>query len=196
MVPAPLPGPPGDQSRGPSIRAPQNQPSHHGCGRLSARPGVARHPADGPAPRGQGVCQPRPHQVPPSPQPGHLPTPTPTLTPTPALPPLSPASARMIPLDLVHLYVHDLSAWRLKLRLVTGRYYYLELDAPDNEIGFLFDRWIRLINLLQQPATSWAPRTLHTPPMNLAHVAPPASTWRLQVGPDSTAPGDSYGSRF
>uniref|UniRef100_A0A8D1LWQ2 Golgi associated RAB2 interactor protein-like Rab2B-binding domain-containing protein n=1 Tax=Sus scrofa TaxID=9823 RepID=A0A8D1LWQ2_PIG len=87
---------------------------------------------------------------------------------------------RMIPLDLVHLYVHDLSAWRLKLRLVTGRYYYLELDAPDNEIGFLFDRWIRLINLLQQPATSWAPRTLHTPPMNLAHVAPPASTWRLQ----------------
>ncbi|XP_057566910.1 Golgi-associated RAB2 interactor protein 5B [Hippopotamus amphibius kiboko] len=87
---------------------------------------------------------------------------------------------RMIPLDLAHLYVHDLSAWRLKLRLVTGRYYYLELDAPDSEVGFLFDRWIRLINLLQQPATSWAPRTLHTPPVDLAHVAPPASTWRLQ----------------
>ncbi|KAB1274231.1 Protein FAM71E2 [Camelus dromedarius] len=87
---------------------------------------------------------------------------------------------RMIPLDLVHLYVHDLTAWRLKLRLVTGRYYYLELDAPDNEVGFLFDRWIRLINLLQQPATSWAPRTLHVPPMDLANMAPPASTWRLQ----------------
>ena len=94
----------------------------------------------------------------------------------------------MIPLDLAHLYVHDLSAWRLKLRLVTGRYYYLELDAPDSEVSFLFDRWIRLINLLQQPATSRAPRTLHTPPMDLGHVAPPASTWRRQVGPDPTDP--------
>ncbi|KAI4534973.1 hypothetical protein MG293_015833 [Ovis ammon polii] len=88
---------------------------------------------------------------------------------------------RMIPLDLAHLYVHDLSAWRLKLRLVTGRYYYLELDAPDSEVGFLFDRWIRLISRLQQPATSWAPRTLHTPPTGLSHLGPPASTWRLQV---------------
>ncbi|KAM9226213.1 Golgi-associated RAB2 interactor protein 5B [Dugong dugon] len=88
---------------------------------------------------------------------------------------------RMIPLDLVHLYVHDLAAWRLKLRLATGRYYYLELDAPDYEVGFLFDRWIRLINLLQEPATSWAPRTLHTPPPgDLSRSAPFASTWRLQ----------------
>ncbi|XP_032985184.1 Golgi-associated RAB2 interactor protein 5B [Rhinolophus ferrumequinum] len=87
---------------------------------------------------------------------------------------------RMIPLDLVHLYVHNLSAWRLKLRLITGRYYYLELDAPAGELAFLFDRWIRLINLLQEPATTWAPRTLHTPPTDLALMAPPASTWRLQ----------------
>ncbi|XP_006868354.1 PREDICTED: putative protein FAM71E2 [Chrysochloris asiatica] len=90
---------------------------------------------------------------------------------------------RMIPLDLVHLYVHDLAAWRLKLRLATGRYYYLELDAPDYEVGFLFDRWIRLINLLREPATSWASRTLHTgPPVDLSRSAPFASTWRLQVG--------------
>ncbi|XP_072674828.1 Golgi-associated RAB2 interactor protein 5B isoform X1 [Canis lupus baileyi] len=92
---------------------------------------------------------------------------------------------RMLPLDLAHLYVHDLSAWRLKLRLVTGRYYYLELDAPDKEVGFLFDRWIRLINLLQEPATTWAPRTLNTPTTDLAHVVPPASTWRLQAQPQS-----------
>uniref|UniRef100_A0A8C6ANW6 Uncharacterized protein n=1 Tax=Monodon monoceros TaxID=40151 RepID=A0A8C6ANW6_MONMO len=59
----------GDQSRGPSVCAPQNQPSDHGRGRLPARPGVARHPAGGPAPRGQGALQPRPHQVPPSPHP-------------------------------------------------------------------------------------------------------------------------------
>lgn len=95
------------------------------------------------------------------------------------------SAPRMLPLDLAHLYVHDLSACRLKLRLVTGRYYYLELDAPDNELGFLFDRWIRLINLLHEPATTWAPRTLSTPTMGLVHVVPPASTWRLQVG---TAP--------
>ncbi|XP_044932848.1 protein FAM71E2 isoform X1 [Mustela putorius furo] len=92
---------------------------------------------------------------------------------------------RMLPLDLAHLYVHDLSACRLKLRLVTGRYYYLELDAPDNELGFLFDRWIRLINLLHEPATTWAPRTLSTPTMGLVHVVPPASTWRLQAQPQS-----------
>lgn len=92
----------------------------------------------------------------------------------------------MIPLDLVHLYVHNLSAWRLKLRLITGRCYYLELDAPAGEVAFLFDRWIRLINLLQEPDTTWAPRTLHTPPTDLALVAPPASTWRLQVDHDPT----------
>ncbi|XP_058530362.1 LOW QUALITY PROTEIN: Golgi-associated RAB2 interactor protein 5B [Ochotona princeps] len=87
---------------------------------------------------------------------------------------------RMIPLDLVHLYVHDLSAWRLKLRLVTGRYYYLELDAPDSEVDFLFDRWIRLINLLREPVTTWAPRTLHTPPLDMSLGSAPASTWHLQ----------------
>ncbi|KAM8788783.1 Golgi-associated RAB2 interactor protein 5B [Rhynchonycteris naso] len=88
---------------------------------------------------------------------------------------------RMIPLDLVHLYVHNLSAWRLKLRLITGRYYYLELDAPESEVAFLFDRWIRLINLLREPANFWAPKTLKTPLTELAaQVAPPASTWRLK----------------
>ncbi|KAF5916916.1 hypothetical protein HPG69_013836 [Diceros bicornis minor] len=106
-----------------------------------------------------------------------LPSPA-TPPPSPALPPLSAASPRMIPLDLARLYIHDLPTWRLKLRLVTGRYYYLELNAPDKEVGFLFDRWMRLIHLLQEPATTWAPRSL--PPMDLAHAAPPASTWRLQ----------------
>ncbi|XP_008064309.1 protein FAM71E2, partial [Carlito syrichta] len=89
-------------------------------------------------------------------------------------------SSRMIPLDLVRLYVHDLSTWRLKLRLVSGRYYYLALDAPEGEAGFLFDRWIHLINLLQEPAATWAPRTLHTPPLDLSLDKAPASTWHLQ----------------
>uniref|UniRef100_A0A4W2I785 Uncharacterized protein n=1 Tax=Bos indicus x Bos taurus TaxID=30522 RepID=A0A4W2I785_BOBOX len=51
---------------GPGVRAPQDQPSDHGRGRLPARLGTAGHAADGAAPRGQGVLQPRPHQVPPS----------------------------------------------------------------------------------------------------------------------------------
>lgn len=87
----------------------------------------------------------------------------------------------MIPLDLSHLCVHDLSTRRLKLHLVTGRYYYLELDAPDGEGGFLFDCWVRLINLLWEPADTWTPRTLPTPLSNLARTATPDSTWSLQV---------------
>ncbi|XP_021512976.1 Golgi-associated RAB2 interactor protein 5B [Meriones unguiculatus] len=90
---------------------------------------------------------------------------------------------RMIPLDLAHLYVHDLPSWRLKLRLITGRYYYLELDAPDHELAFLFDRWIRLINLLHQPTLSWAPRTMDTPPLDTPLDGAPASTWCLQAQP-------------
>ncbi|XP_039100003.1 protein FAM71E2 [Hyaena hyaena] len=92
---------------------------------------------------------------------------------------------RMLPLHLLRLYVHDLSSWRLKLRLVTGRYYYLELAAAGDEAGFLFDRWLRLIHLLQEPATTWVPRTLHAPATDLAGAAPPASTWRLQDQPQS-----------
>ncbi|KAF0883607.1 F71E2 protein, partial [Crocuta crocuta] len=116
--------------------------------------------------------------------------PPPHLLPTPShflLQHLSPASPRMLPLHLLRLYVHDLSSWRLKLRLVTGRYYYLELDAAGDEAGFLFDRWLRLIHLLQEPATTWVPRTLHAPATDLAGAAPPASTWRLQVGRTLTA---------
>uniref|UniRef100_A0A2I3GPE7 Golgi associated RAB2 interactor family member 5B n=1 Tax=Nomascus leucogenys TaxID=61853 RepID=A0A2I3GPE7_NOMLE len=92
---------------------------------------------------------------------------------------------RMIPLDLVHLCVHDLSAWRLKLRLVSGRQYYLALDAPDNEVGFLFHCWVRLINLLQEPAPTWGPRTKRTAPLDVPLAKAPASTWHLQEQPSS-----------
>ncbi|KAM5236301.1 Golgi-associated RAB2 interactor protein 5B [Ctenodactylus gundi] len=87
---------------------------------------------------------------------------------------------RLIPLRLVHLYVHDMAAWRLKLRLVTGRCYYLALEAPDHEVGFLFNRWIHLINLLRGPAATWVPRTLCTSPKNRSSAPAPASTWHFQ----------------
>ncbi|KAM6223551.1 Golgi-associated RAB2 interactor protein 5B [Rhynchocyon petersi] len=86
---------------------------------------------------------------------------------------------RMIPLDLAHLYVHDLAARRLKLRLATGCYYYLELDAPEYEVGFLFDCWIHLINLLRDPFTC-SPRTLRMLPVDLSVSFTLASTWRLK----------------
>ncbi|KAK1329696.1 hypothetical protein QTO34_009878 [Cnephaeus nilssonii] len=103
--------------------------------------------------------------------------------------------SRIIPLDLVRLYVHNLSARCLKLRLSTGRYYYLELNAPDREMAFLFDRWVRLISLLQEPPTSGAPRTLSTPLSDLAHTAPPASTWQLQDQPHRRRSATAVGPR-
>ncbi|KAL0609989.1 Protein FAM71E2 [Plecturocebus cupreus] len=87
---------------------------------------------------------------------------------------------RMIPLDLTHLYVHDPSSWCLKLRLVSGHHYYLALDAPDNEAGFLFDRWIHLIYLLRKPAFTWASRTVRPARLDAPLAEAPASTWHLQ----------------
>ncbi|XP_021074265.1 protein FAM71E2 [Mus pahari] len=87
---------------------------------------------------------------------------------------------RMIPLDLARLYVHDLPTWRLKLRLRSGRHYFLALDAPEHELAFLFDRWIRLINMLRGPKLSRTPKTERS----LLEVPPevtPASTWHFQV---------------
>ncbi|EHB13456.1 Protein FAM71E2 [Heterocephalus glaber] len=87
---------------------------------------------------------------------------------------------RMIPLDFVPLYIHDTSARCLKLWLVTARCYYLDLEAPDHEMGFLLDCWVRLAHLLQELATAWASWPLH----RSGHDAPladvPPSTWRLQ----------------
>ncbi|XP_033622034.1 protein FAM71E2 [Fukomys damarensis] len=87
---------------------------------------------------------------------------------------------RMIPLDFARLHIHDTSARRLKLRLVTGRCYYLDLEAPDREMSFLFDCWVRLAHLLQEPATAWAPWPLHPSGHDVLLAKVPASTWRLQ----------------
>lgn len=114
----------------------------------------------------------------------------PSPTATPHTPPLALAaiscSPRMIPLDLTRLYVHDTSARRLKLRLVTGRCYYLDLEAPDHEVGFLFDCWMRLAHLLQESAGAWGPRPLRPSGLDVPVAKVPASTWHLQVGPPNT----------
>ncbi|XP_005413380.1 PREDICTED: protein FAM71E2 [Chinchilla lanigera] len=87
---------------------------------------------------------------------------------------------RVIPLDCARLYVHNVSARRLKLRLVTGRCYYLALEAPDPELGFLFNCWVRLAHLLREPATARPPRPPHPPGQDALLATVPASTWRLQ----------------
>uniref|UniRef100_A0A8C8SPN2 Golgi associated RAB2 interactor protein-like Rab2B-binding domain-containing protein n=1 Tax=Pelusios castaneus TaxID=367368 RepID=A0A8C8SPN2_9SAUR len=75
---------------------------------------------------------------------------------------------RLIPLELVSLYLHDVGEQRLKLRLATGREYYLQLCAPRGEERPLFARWLRLIYLLRTPAgsrtraSSWHSSDLHS----------------------------------
>uniref|UniRef100_A0A8C0H6S4 Golgi associated RAB2 interactor protein-like Rab2B-binding domain-containing protein n=1 Tax=Chelonoidis abingdonii TaxID=106734 RepID=A0A8C0H6S4_CHEAB len=63
---------------------------------------------------------------------------------------------RLIPLELVSIFLHDLGEQQLKLRLATGRVYYLQLCAPRGEERPLFARWLRLIYLLRAPPDSWA----------------------------------------
>nr|KAF6267686.1 hypothetical protein mPipKuh1_008348 [Pipistrellus kuhlii] len=103
--------------------------------------------------------------------------------------------SRMIPLALVRLYVHNQPARCLKLCLLTGRYYYLELNAPDREKAFLFRRWVRLISLLREAPAPGAPGALSTPPSELAQATPPASTWQLQDQPHSRRSATAAGPR-
>lgn len=57
---------------------------------------------------------------------------------------------RFIPLQFVILSVHDAKAMRLKVKLVSGRAYYLQLCAPAYKQDTLFSQWEQLISLLNQ----------------------------------------------
>ncbi|XP_072463743.1 Golgi-associated RAB2 interactor protein 5B isoform X2 [Notamacropus eugenii] len=65
---------------------------------------------------------------------------------------------RLLPTHLARLFVHNVASWRLKLRLASGRSFYLRLDADQREGCFLFNRWRYLVYLLQGPVPSWAPQ--------------------------------------
>ncbi|XP_013908422.1 PREDICTED: uncharacterized protein LOC106538459 [Thamnophis sirtalis] len=54
---------------------------------------------------------------------------------------------RLIPLDLVDIFVHDSSKRQLKMQLPTGDKYYLQLLGTDEKVDFLFECWMRLIYL-------------------------------------------------
>uniref|UniRef100_A0A8C8VEP2 Golgi associated RAB2 interactor protein-like Rab2B-binding domain-containing protein n=1 Tax=Pelusios castaneus TaxID=367368 RepID=A0A8C8VEP2_9SAUR len=60
-------------------------------------------------------------------------------------------SYRFFPLEFVEISVHNAEKHRLKLKLVSGRSFYLELCAPPDKQHLLFRQWLRLISLLKLP---------------------------------------------
>ncbi|KAM5244992.1 Golgi-associated RAB2 interactor protein 2 isoform 1-T3 [Hipposideros larvatus] len=57
---------------------------------------------------------------------------------------------RFLPLQFVTLSVHDAENLRLKVKLVSGRSYYLQLCAPACKQDMLFSQWVECISLLNQ----------------------------------------------
>ncbi|XP_039731316.1 Golgi-associated RAB2 interactor protein 2 [Pteropus medius] len=57
---------------------------------------------------------------------------------------------RFLPLQFVTLSVHNAENMRLKVKLVSGRAYYLQLCAPASKQDILFSQWVELISLLNQ----------------------------------------------
>ncbi|KAG8511736.1 Protein FAM71D, partial [Galemys pyrenaicus] len=57
---------------------------------------------------------------------------------------------RFLPLQFVTLTVHDFDNMRLKVKLVSGRAYYLQLCAPAHREDTLFCQWVELISFLNQ----------------------------------------------
>ncbi|XP_038608793.1 protein FAM71E2 isoform X2 [Tachyglossus aculeatus] len=86
-----------------------------------------------------------------------LPLPDLLLVARPTSPPEAPGLVltRMFPMELVRLFIHDMSVQRIKMRLATGRSFYLQMDMPRDEAGFAFDRWLRIIYLLRGPPPPW-----------------------------------------
>ncbi|KAK9409822.1 fam71d: putative protein [Crotalus adamanteus] len=66
-----------------------------------------------------------------------------------------------LPLQFVDLSVHSANKRRLKLKLVNGRAYYLELCAPAQKQSEIFSQWVRLINLLKSKSEGPSINTLY-----------------------------------
>nr|XP_058915560.1 Golgi-associated RAB2 interactor protein 2 isoform X1 [Kogia breviceps] len=57
---------------------------------------------------------------------------------------------RFLPLQFVTLSVHDAENMRIKVKLVSGQAYYLQLCAPACKQDTLFCQWVKLISLLNE----------------------------------------------
>ncbi|XP_020860497.1 Golgi-associated RAB2 interactor protein 2 isoform X1 [Phascolarctos cinereus] len=62
--------------------------------------------------------------------------------------------SRALPLQLVTISVHDAPKMCLKVKLVSGRAYYLQLCAPSHKQDALFQQWTELISLLKSTIKS------------------------------------------
>ncbi|XP_072485671.1 Golgi-associated RAB2 interactor protein 2 isoform X2 [Notamacropus eugenii] len=62
--------------------------------------------------------------------------------------------SRILPLQFVTISVHDAPKMCLKVKLVSGRAYYLQLCAPSHKQDVLFQQWIELISLLKSTVES------------------------------------------
>ncbi|OPJ87840.1 hypothetical protein AV530_016341 [Patagioenas fasciata monilis] len=56
----------------------------------------------------------------------------------------------LLPLSLVRLSLRSLQRHQLRVRLVTGRTFYLQLLAPPPRLPRLFSRWLRLLFVLRE----------------------------------------------
>ncbi|KAJ7341354.1 hypothetical protein JRQ81_005354 [Phrynocephalus forsythii] len=61
------------------------------------------------------------------------------------------ALTRIIPLKFVRLSIHDLEKQLIKIKLINGRSYYLQLHPSTEEKDEQFQRWMTLIYLLHHP---------------------------------------------
>ncbi|XP_021108292.1 protein FAM71A, partial [Heterocephalus glaber] len=94
---------------------------------------------------------------------------------------------RLIPLKFVQISVHDLEKQQLRLKLATGRSFYLQLCAPLDAREDLFTSWERLIYLLQLPFESNS-GTYDTPPEDILCLPELAD-----ADSSSLATSDTYG---
>ncbi|KAG8140037.1 hypothetical protein E2320_002769, partial [Naja naja] len=56
---------------------------------------------------------------------------------------------RLFPLSLVKLTIHNLEKKQLRLKLVTGRTYYLQMYPPPHQQQDLFVGWVKLVQILR-----------------------------------------------
>ncbi|KAK9396954.1 protein FAM71A-like [Crotalus adamanteus] len=56
---------------------------------------------------------------------------------------------RLFPLSLVKISIHNVEKKQLRLKLVTGRTYYLQLYPPPHQQLDLFSAWIKLVQILR-----------------------------------------------
>ncbi|XP_062974910.1 Golgi-associated RAB2 interactor protein 2 [Elgaria multicarinata webbii] len=68
---------------------------------------------------------------------------------------------RFLPLKFVDLSIHSAKKRRIKLKLVSGRAYYLELCAPPQKQARLFCQWTRLINQLKSKSRGSSANALY-----------------------------------